>query len=104
MSLSLDGVAGLDGVGGVGDDAGGGEQDGNGRIEAFELLLAAGDEGDAFDLRGDVDDAGGDEHLTGAGQAAQPRRAVERRAAIAAVYGDGLADVQADADAGGQLG
>src|SRR5690348_7752486 len=47
---SLAGVAGLDGVGGVGDDAGGGEQDGNGRIEAFELLLAAGDEGDAFDL------------------------------------------------------
>ena len=78
--------------------------DADGAVEALHALQAPQSVHDAVGLAGQVGDRLGGQHLAGARQRAQPRRAVERAAAEAVVDGDRLAGVEADPDAARQRG
>ena len=69
-----------------------------GSARPFELDGASIDVGDTVHLPREMRDGRAREDLGGSGDAAQPRREVERPAAIAALDGDGLAGVQPDPD------
>ena len=66
--------------------------------QAFELDLAVLVQADPVDGAREMHDALAHEHFAGLRLRAEPRGEVERAAAIAAVDGDGLARVEADAD------
>jgi len=70
---------------------------------ALEPQVAGVDVGDAIDLRREVDHGFGRQRLPRSGLGTQPGGQVQRRAAIAVPNGDGLAGVQADADAARQV-
>ena len=66
--------------------------------EPLEVDGSPVDVGDAVHLPREVRDRRAGEDLGGSGDAAQPRREVERAAAVAVVDGDGLSRVQPDPD------